>query len=400
MAHYIVRVITTLLSILKNLSLKTACFLLTIVVSCPLLSQVNIEAGDPPNPSNLPDFFKSKLSDIDHEILHVERGEVRGIATSPGGIPVYAVSYGEKEDFHSQANYNSAVAARNPYYYAKKDSATKPVVFFVGPVHGHEVEGIVGLVNLIHIAETGKDYRGMDWSALKNKLDQCRTIIIPCSNPDGRQRCPYDSFIGLPTDIMTKYGQGTRLDGSSWGWPQAKSVHPMKGNVGILGAYFNNDGINIMQDEYFAPMAKETAAIMQIARTEAPDITVSLHSHENKPIILQPAYVAMFMKNRVHELARNLNERYKKAGLANYPQDWFWTPQADDPDFPPKTTFNLVSALHHISGTMAFTFECSHGSVSEDSPNPIVSYDDILTVQLTLYDEMYDHILKNRLLWK
>lgn len=400
MADYIVRVITTLLSILKNLSRNTVFSLLFTVVSFPLLSQVNIEAGDPPNPNNLPDFFKSKLSDIDNEIINVKRGQVRAIATSPGGLPVYEVTYGEKEDFHSQANYNSAVAARNPAYYAKKDSSSKPVVFFVGPVHGHEVEGIVGLVNLIHIAETGKDYRGMDWSALKNKIDQCRTIIIPCANPDGRKRCPYDSFVGLPTKIMTKYGQGTRLDGSSWGWPQAKSVHPMKGNVGILGAYFNDDGINIMQDEYFAPMARETAAIMQIARNEAPDITVSLHSHENKPIILQPAYVAMFMKNRVYELAQNLNERYKEAGLANYPQDWFWTPKADDLDFPPKTTFNLISALHHISGTMAFTFECSHGSVSEDSPDPIVTYDDILTIQLMLYDEMYDYILNNRLLWK
>ena len=33
----------------------------------------------------------------------------------------------------------------------------KPVVFFVGPVHGHEVEALTGLVNLIHIMETGRD---------------------------------------------------------------------------------------------------------------------------------------------------------------------------------------------------------------------------------------------------
>ncbi len=385
---------------MKNL-IHIALFLLIFTgITYPSLSQIKIEAGDPPNPTNLPDFFKSKLSDIDHEIINIKKGEVKVIATSPGGLPVYAVYYGDKDNFHSQANYNSAVAARNAAFYAKKDSTTKPVIFFIGPVHGQEVEGIVGLVNLIHIAETGKDYRGRDWSALKGKMEQCRTIIIPCSNPDGRQRCPYDSFVGLPTKIMTKYGQGTRKDGTSWGWPQAKSVHPMKGDVGILGAYFNNDGINIMQDEYFAPMAKETTAILEIARLEAPDMAVSLHSHENRPIILQPAYVAMFMKYRVHELAQNLNERYKSAGLAYYPEDWFWTPRADDPEFPPKTTFNLISALHHISGTMAFTFECSHGSLPDDSTEPIVNYDDILTIQLTLYDEMFDYALKNRLTWK
>ncbi len=376
--------------------------LLFIVIwfSNDLFSQVNIDAGDPPNNADIPYFFKSKLSDIEDELKNVKLGKFETIATSPGGLPLYAVYYGDKEDLHSAANYNSAVAARNPAFYAKKDRSTKPVVFFVGPVHGQEIEGIVGLVNLIHIAETGIDHRGKDWSSLKKKMDKCRTIIIPSSNPDGRKRCPYDSFIGIPTDIMTKYGQGTRLDGTSWGWPQAKSVHPMMENVGILGAYFNDDGINIMQDEYFYPMAKETAAIMQIARLEAPDITVSLHSHENVPYILQPAYIAMFMKNRVHEISLNLNSRYEKAGFAFMPSDWFWTPKADDEKFPPKTTFNLISALHHVSGTMAFTFECSHGSVSNDAPDPIVSYSDILDIQLTLYDEMFDYILKNRLLWE
>ncbi len=385
---------------MSKLIQKLMPFLIAIIFSTNVYSQIKIEAGDPPNNTDIPEFFKSKLSDIADELKNIKLGKFETIATSPGGLPVYAVYYGDKEDFNSEANYNSAVAARNPAYYAKKDSSTKPVVFFIGPVHGQEVEGIVGLVNLIHIAETGKDYRGKDWSSLKNKMDKCRTIIIPCSNPDGRKRCPYDSFVGVPTKIMTKYGQGTRKDGTSWGWPQAKSVHPMKGNVGILGAYFNNDGINMMQDEYFYPMAKETAAIMQIARLEAPDITVSLHSHGNAPFILQPAYIAMFMKYRVHDIALNLNSRYDKAGLAYRPNDWFWKPKIDDEEFPPKTTFNLISALHHVSGTMAFTFECSHGSVSKNSPDPIVSYGDILDIQLILYDEMFDYILKNRLVWK
>lgn len=387
---------------MKSFSHKNRVLLIILLV---FLFQINfaqgtIEAGDPPNNTDIPSFFKSKLSDIQHEIDNVNSGRVKTIATSPGGLPVYAVFYGEKEDFKSQANYNSAVAAQNPAYYAQKDSTTKPVVFFVGPVHGQEVEGMMGLVNLIHIAETGKDYRGKNWTSLHNKLKQCRTIIIPCGNPDGRRRCPYDSFLGLPTKIMTKYGQGTHKDGTSWGWPQAKSVHPMKGDVGILGAYFNDEGINVMQDEYFNPMAKETEAILELARTEAPDITVSLHSHENRPVILQPAFVPVFMKERVHKLAVSLNERYKKAGLVYWPDDWFWTPKPDDETFPPKTTFNLVAALYHISGSTSFTFECSHGSVSENAPKPFVTYNDILDIQLMLYDEIFNTALNKRLTWK
>jgi hypothetical protein len=356
-----------------------------------------IDPGDPPDPQNIPGFFGSSLAVIDQEIHQVKRGEARIVATSPGGFPVYAVYYGAKENFHSQANYNSAVAAGNPLFYAKKDSSSRPVIFFLGPVHGQEIEGIAGLVNLIHVAETGRDYRGVDWTSLQRKLDRCRVIIVPCGNPDGRNRCPYGSFVNLPVELMTKYGQGTKSDGSSWGWPQAKSLHPMKGDVGILGAYFNDDGINMMHDDFFAPMAAETRAILEIARSEAPDMTVSLHSHHQEPRILQTAYLPWFMKMRVDTLTRRVNERYRRLGLPSVPDQWISLPGVEDETFPPRTSFNLVSALHHQSGTMAFTFECSHGTVSDSEPEPGVTYDDILDIQLNLYEEMFDYILENSL---
>ena len=271
------------------------------------------------------------------------------------------------------------------------------MVYFLGPVHGHEVEGIVGLLNLICVAETGKDKRGKEWTALKKKLEQCRIIIVPCGNPDGRKRCPYDSFVSIPVEIMTKYGQGTRTDGSSWGWPQAKSLHPMKGNVGILGAYFNNEGINMMHDDWFAPMADETKAILDIARLEAPDLTVSLHSHHQKPRILPAHYVPWFMKLRVNSLTRLVNNRYAEKELPSIPDGWISAPGVEDKNYPPNTSFNLISALHHVSGTMAFTFECSHGTLAENEKEPMVSYDDILDIQLNLYEVMLDYILANRL---
>ncbi len=374
--------------------------LIVVVFTQQGYSQVKIEAGDPPNNANLPDFYRGKLSDINEELRLVSRGKVKAMAVSAGGLPVYAVYYGEKDDFHSQANYNSALGARNPAFYAEKDKSTKPVIYFLGPVHGQEAEGVVGLVNLIHIMETGKDYRGREWNNLKKKLDQCRVIIVPIGNPDGRKRVPYDSFLGLPVSIMTKYGQGTRTDGSSWGWPLTKSLHPMKGNVDILGAYFNDDGVNIMHDDFFSPMAEETKAILDIARSEAPDMTVSLHSHGNPPRILPADYEAWFMKERIVELMKKLNTRYQNEGLPHPPFDWLGDPSVEDKEFPPKASFNLVSALHQVSGTMAFTFECPHGTTSEGQPEPIVSYADILDIQLILYDEMVDYLFNNRLYWE
>jgi hypothetical protein len=172
----------------------------------------------------------------------------------------------------------------------------------------------------------------------------------------------------------------------------------MKGDVGILGAYFNDAGINIMHDEFFSPMTEETVAILKIAKDEAPDITVSLHSHENLPIILQPAHVGMFMKERVNDLALRLNKSYRNANLPFVEENNFWKPAYDD-EKGPTNTFNLIPALHHISGTMAFTFECCHGSVSDQHPETSIDYNAIVDIQLLLYDEMYDYILENKQNW-
>ena len=97
---------------------------------------------------------------------------------------------------------------------------------------------------------------------------------------------------------MTKYGQGTHRDGSPWGWPGAKALHPMKGDVGILGAYFDDDGVNLMHDDFFLPASRATEAILRLARREAPDVAVSLRSHENPPVVLQTAFVPLFVKGR------------------------------------------------------------------------------------------------------
>jgi hypothetical protein len=369
--------------------------LLLCVFSSLSEAQTLPQAGDPPNPSDLPDFYKATLSDIETELKAITKGSYTTIAHSPGGLPVYAVYYGVKDEFHSQANYNSAVAARNPAFYAKKNSDTKPVIFFLGPVHGQESEGLVGLLNLIHIAETGKDHRGREWPQIKEYFDQFRVIIIPNGNPDGRHRSPYDTFVGLPEDIMTKYGQGTKLDGTPWRWPHAKALHPMKGDVEILGAYYNDDGINLMHDDFFEPMASETKAIFKVAREEVPDMTVSLHSCSCTPFVIQNSHVPLFMKKRIADFALGLNNRFIKEGLPNRGANYSLSLADDDEEFPPRASFNLVSALHHATGTMSFTFESPHGTIEDGA-----TYENILDIQLTLYQEMFEYILQNRLYWE
>ena len=380
---------------MNPIRIKFLALTILIALSEIAIPQSTPEYGDPPHNPNIPEYYKSKLSDIEAEITGLKKGKAKIIATSPGELPVYAIYYGEKDNLHSQANYNSALGARNPAYFAKKDANTKPVVFFIGPVHGQEVEGIVGMVNLIHLAETGKDHRGREWPELIQVFNQCRVIIIPCGNPDGRARCPYNSFVGLPVATMTKYGQGTKKDGTPWGWPTSKSVHPMKGNVGILGCYYNNNGINIMHDEFFSPMAEETKAIFKIAMEEAPDMTVTLHSCECQPFVFQTGHTPYFMKKRIADFAKQLNQSYINKNLPNMGPDREISLADDDPEFPPKESFNLASALHHASGTMPITFESPHGTLDDGA-----THEEILDIQLVLYQEMFDYILKNQLYWE
>lgn len=338
--------------------------------------------------AEIPSFWKGRVEDVEAAVKGLKRGEHKVIAHSPGGRPIFLVSYGPRSDFQSQANYNSAAGARDPAFYARKPSGTPPVVYLVGPPHGQEMEGVVGLVNLLQIAETGKDLRGREWPRLRQNLDRSRVLIVPLANPDGRARCAYDSFVGIPGEEMTRIGQGTRKDGTLYRWPGVKQRHPMRGDVGLLGAYFNDDGINLMHDEFFAPMAEETKALLKIARDEAPDYIVNLHSHERPPIIWQTAYVPQSCKQAEARFATQLMARYHLAGL---PAGDAPTPRIDGEKYPPPS-FNLTSALHHSCGGLSMLFECPQGLRDDEYPH--VTHDQILEIQLMLFDELLEFAVK------
>jgi hypothetical protein len=319
---------------------------------------------------------------VEAAVAAVRRGASQVIAHSPGGRPVYRVAYGLPVELHRQANYNSAVGAGDPRFYARKPEGAPPVVLLIGPPHGQEMEGIVGLVNLLQVAETGKDWRGQEQPRLRANLDRCRVLIVPVSNPDGRARCPYDSFVGVPLDEMARIGQGTRADGSRWGWPGVKQQHPMPREGGLLGAYFNDDGINLMHDEFFAPMAAETRALMSLAREEAPDYLLNLHSHGVRPEILETSYVPRNCKKIQARFAKRLEQRYRAAGL---PSGKPPAVREDGERYPPPA-FNLTSALHHVCGGVSMLFECSHGL--NEPLYTRVTHDQILDLELLLFEEL------------
>jgi hypothetical protein len=331
----------------------------------------------------LPEFWTGDVKGLALRLERLKRGKVTVIAVTPGGRPMHLVAYGDKENVVHCANFNSAIGAREPSAYMDKSARKKPVVFFVGPVHGHEVEGLTGLVNLIHVMETGTDLRGRSQERLQRLGEQCRLLIVPAGNPDGTARFEPRALQGMEPNAVRFWGQGTWKDDTLAGWPGCKRQHPMAGDkVGFLGCYFNNSGVNPMHDEFFAPMGPEAPAILKIAREEGPDLAVSLHSHESNPALLRPAYVPAEVQQDIRSLAQKCYALLAERNLP-HAKPFEVAPEGGKNPSP----FNLTSALYHVSGAGPFTFECPHGIQGACQ----VTLEQILDIQLTLYEAMLQH---------
>lgn len=337
----------------------------------------------------LPDFWVGDVDLLQKRLARVASGEKNVIAYSPGGRPLDLVTYGEHEPLTSAANFNSAVGAREPDAYLDKKARRRPVVFFVGPVHGHEVEGLTGLVNLIHVMETGADLRGVAQPELRGLARRCRVLILPTGNPDGVARFEPRALQGMEPDDVRFWGQGTWSDDRLCGWPQVKRLHPMRGEaVGFLGCYFDDAGVNPMHDEFTSPFGVSAPAILDVARREGPDITVSLHSSSPPPWLIPAAYSPIGMQKEVSALAESFHALLEQAGLPHGK-----VPQPGPETGPILKPFNLVSALHHASGTVALAMECPHGLRTEAFP--MFELEELLDMQLSLYRAVLSYALEH-----
>ncbi|MBD2864902.1 M14 family zinc carboxypeptidase [Paenibacillus oceani] len=338
----------------------------------------------------VPDWWQSSVEEVDQLLSKdVALGEVRTISVSPGGRSVRAVCYGDAEPkLRGLANFNSAMGAGDPDAYFKRRERKRPVLFVVAGVHGHEVEGVASALSLIQLMETGKDARGKEQQALRKKMQQCRVIIIPLANPDGRIRVPYRGWVGLTSEEMTLRGQGCRKNGELYRWRGSKSVHPMVGNVGLLGAYFDDNGVNMMHDDWANPMSETTKALLQLVANEGPDCVLNLHSYAHYPALLQSAYVPQAYQQRVYDVAQMLYARLHQAGFrhASLSSNALRVGVEEDVHL----GMNLQSMFFHVGAAFGLLFESPHG-VGELAEQ--FDYDDILEVHLHLFEAAVDDVL-------
>ena len=371
-------------TIVEAISIAILCILYSAEVHAADVDKMTYRQAKQRVPErDITKFWVGDVASLPARIEGLRHGKVTTIATSPGGRPVHLIEYGQADKLESKANFNSAIGAREPSVYMDKTARKKPVILFVGPVHGAEVEGLTGLINLVNIMETGGDLRGSNHAELRALGRQCRLLIIPDGNPDGIARFEPRSLCGMTLNDLKFWGQGTWSDHTFCGWPQSKRQHPMVGdNTGFLGCYFNDNGINPMHDEFFDPMGPEAPAILKVAREEGPDLAVSLHSHASKPALLRPAYVTTEIQEDVRALAQRCYELLADRSL---PHGSPFTIKPEGGKNP--SPFNLTSAMYHVSGAGSFTFECPHG-LTEGCQ---VNFEQILDIQLTLYEAMMRH---------
>lgn len=332
---------------------------------------------------SIPSFWKTNLAEITQEIGRIKKGRKQVICTSAGGREVWACFYGRENRLNRRANFSSASGAGDLSCYADRGAADyRRCIIIVGCIHGAEFEGTAAIMNLIKILETGKDYAGNSHPKLKAAAEKLNLVLVPCINPDGRSHVPFDTMAGRSYEDLRRYNQGTWKDGSLCEWPDCKKVHPIKDYVDYLGGYYNDDGINLMHDNFFAPMAKETKALFELFDKYAPDFSALLHGGANcTNVILRLDYATEKINNQLAELADRIYDKCMKCGLP------FRKYEAQHEKSFEKNPYNLASALMHSCGAPCIVYETNQGLGYGDVR---LNYDEIYNEHLILFEEMFE----------
>jgi len=299
-----------------------------------------------------PDYWCTRLTDIEALAPQLERAEHVVIGHSAGGRPIHCFAYGEREEVRGTATFSSAIASGNPKSFFDPAWRRKPVILIVEPVHGQEGEGVAGCLNLLSILERGSDLRGRAWPRIAQLATGFRTVVVPLMNPDGRERIPIDNLRGSDIDDVHYYGQGVTKEGQILTWPDVKQWNPIpREMVSLLGAYYNDAGVDLYHDDFILSPQPETTALLSLAGQELPDVALSLHACGHAPVfvgaqaILSPPYQA-----RADHLEAVCLHRLRQEG---YP--------IPAPYLAPERWFSQETALFIVSGCVSVLLELPHG---------------------------------------
>ena len=335
---------------------------------------------------SLPIYWRSTIEDLDEALKLVKRGVVTRAGESAGKRPIYRVEYGKSNIKLGRANLSSALGAHDVRFYADKTGEDYvPTLFLSGSVHGGEFEGTMAILNLIKIMETGTDYAGCEHPELLSLMEKIHLVLIPIANPDGRSRIPHRSVVGMTFDEFRYYDQGTWKGGELCGWPGCKSIHPIKEECEFLGGYFNDDGVNMMHEDFFGEISNESKILIDVCRKEVPDLSIQLHGGTNCICTLLPNEYGsqenlercMRLSNAVKVTLEDNGIPYKVSGVGVI-----------------SSAFGLKGAMHHVCGEPVLTFESNQGLL--DCGAACYTYDEIYRSHMLLFEESAKYVLSTK----
>jgi predicted deacylase len=353
----------------------------------PLMAQIPRQYLE--EASQIPDFWISSVDGVNDFLdQRVVKGKMIDFGITAGKRSMRAAVYGNPRETPGTTTFSGSLGFGDVRAYLGTNHEKK-VYMAMASVHGGELEGIVGLVNLIAVIESGFDLRGRPWPAISEaarKLD--RIIIIPITNVDGRARVPFRMLRhwGANTDVGEYFNTGGWKDGKLIGWPTCKQFIPLDfAKTQFPGGYPNDAGVNIQHDDFFGRAQPETRALFELTARERPDLILSLHTGGAYTTLLRE-FIEPALNPAFEELYRRTHAALTVAKLRATEDQ----AREADPSRVKQSLFNLSTALNLNCGALSILIESpSHcgSSALRDGKLFVHTPDDILNAQLTCHRE-------------
>ena len=325
-----------------------------------------------------PDFYITRLDEMDAFLGKLNKGEVRAFGTSAGGRPIRAVCYGQKEEIVRTAPLSAAIESGKPETFY--GDVTRQVLLIVSTIHGGEMEGMAGVANLMNVLETGEDLKGKTWPGIVEDAKKLRVAIVPCANPDGRAHIPDDK--DDPTtwteDEVHEYRHGRYRGGEPATWPKCKAPLPAsEDDYEYFGGYMNDAHVIPDHGYFLGPdLAPEAHALIDLALDEHAHCVLDCHSCESGPfMIVGGPVLPKAIQEAQFRMDGAVRQTWRERSLGAKP----WTVTGK------SQTLSLRELYWFIAGAQTHTFEAPNGMLGGNT----WSHDQIVDMYLTLFEVFF-----------
>lgn len=350
-------------------------------------SLLTAEFGDLDAYKSCPPFWIPTPETAEKLMGSLKEATIRKIGNSAGGREILTIEYGQKEELDATTdNLASALASTIstpdptqifPESFYGKKRREKPVVVFQGAIHGGELTGTVGALNLCRIIEQGVDLRDQEWPRLQELARKTRLCIIPWINPDGTARWPILNPVDAPIPLLSRCTTGVKSNGEPYTYPRHKNIFPIPvEDDGYMGSYFNDHGVNLQYDFSTVERQPETQTWMRYYLEEKPDGIIISHCNAGTMIGPQEAYVPVGFQHELSRLSGAVQQRLMAEGIQVQRLSWAGLPGLG------TESLSQMNAVYHVCGGMPVMTEFPGGGYYG------YTFDDLLTISLLTLEEI------------